>query len=294
MAKKPEAEAKKKKLCFVIGPIGHEGTETRDKADWLLHFIKTTVEPMDFKVERADEISHPGSITHQIINTIYEADLVIADLTGPNANAFYELAICHSAPKPVVHMIEEGQTIPFDVRDHRAIFYSLRNPEKVGLAMTELVAQIKETEKADFKVSNPISQALAIKKMEASPDEQTRIIAGMSERLSYLEEKVSRNSIADLIARDEFSVPSPVPFSGGLFGSPDNNQNVGGLLAEALLDTQASNKQKLGALGKLAEYNNRIAATTKIAARKRVLAEHKKRTGEGHPFYSKFGQGEEN
>jgi hypothetical protein len=34
-------KATKKKLCFVVGPIGSEDSEIRIHADWLLEFLVT-------------------------------------------------------------------------------------------------------------------------------------------------------------------------------------------------------------------------------------------------------------
>ncbi|MBF0355538.1 MAG: hypothetical protein HQL43_09910 [Alphaproteobacteria bacterium] len=256
-AKKLETEHKGKKLCFVIGPIGQEGTETRDKADWLLHFVKGAVEPLDYEVKRADEISEPGSITHQIINAIYEAELVIADLTGHNANAFYELAIRHSVQKPVIHMIEEGASIPFDIKDHRTIFYSPSNPRKMLVPMEKLVEQIEAISKPDFAVSNPISQALAIKKMEASPDKHGQMLVGIINRMDYLEDRLINKSYAEIMRREYASRDENSSAGGrGLFGMKnDSIRGALGLLGEALTDNQTVNNRNLGDLDKIARYN---------------------------------------
>ena len=90
--------ADKKKKCFVIGPIGEERLPERADADWLLQgIVKPALEndPFNYHVQRADEIAEPGSITDQIIGAVFEAEIVVADLTGANPNAFYELAIRH-------------------------------------------------------------------------------------------------------------------------------------------------------------------------------------------------------
>ena len=87
-----------KKTCFVVGPIGADGTEVRDQADWLLEaVIRPALEPLGYDVIRSDGIAEPGLITEQVINLVRDADLVVADLTGHNANAFYELALRHAA-----------------------------------------------------------------------------------------------------------------------------------------------------------------------------------------------------
>ena len=52
-------------------------------------------------------MSQPGSITTQIVDQILTAALVVADLTGHNANVLYELAIRHVVRKPVVQLIQK-------------------------------------------------------------------------------------------------------------------------------------------------------------------------------------------
>ena len=46
-------------------------------------------------VKRADEDPRPGLIDAQMIKDLLVADLVIADLSGVNPNAFYEIGIRH-------------------------------------------------------------------------------------------------------------------------------------------------------------------------------------------------------
>lgn len=45
---------------------------------------------------RSDEIAKPGRITDQIIDSIRNADAIIADLTGNNPNVMYELGYAHA------------------------------------------------------------------------------------------------------------------------------------------------------------------------------------------------------
>ncbi|KJB92172.1 hypothetical protein [Skermanella aerolata] len=76
-------------LCFVIGPIGEEGSDFRQHADDLFDLIiKPVVESTEFgyRADRADKIRKPGHITNQIIKMIKEADLVVADLSHRNPN----------------------------------------------------------------------------------------------------------------------------------------------------------------------------------------------------------------
>jgi hypothetical protein len=148
--------------CFVIGPIGDENSPERLHADWLFMGIVKHCFDQNFpgwQVERADMIPTPGMISSQIINRLHDVELVIADLTFHNANAFYEMAILHKVGKPIIHMIRKGDKIPFDVIPHRAIPFSIIRPQDHEEARSALKAAIAEATKPGFEPDNPISHA---------------------------------------------------------------------------------------------------------------------------------------
>lgn len=196
--KKPAKDAAPaKKMCFVIGPIGTEGEEPRRKADFLLKGIILPAAKecgFDIEVTRADQIADPGLITEQIIEAVLDSDLVIADLSDQNPNAFYELAVRHSTDKPTIHMFPVGQPIPFDIKDYRAVPFDITNIDKLLSAKSALAESMKIALAPGFKTSNPISKALGEKKLRASADPRDTVIAelasdlrAVSERLRYLE-----------------------------------------------------------------------------------------------------------
>ncbi len=126
-----EAPGQHKKLCFVIAPIGAPDTETRKRSDQVLkHVLAKTLEPLGYTVLRADKISQPGLITLQVLEAGLTADLVVADLTDQNPNVFYELAVRHAIEKPIIHIIDSVQAIPFDVSDFRTIKFDYRDLER--------------------------------------------------------------------------------------------------------------------------------------------------------------------
>lgn len=117
------AKEKEIKTCFIISPLGADGSETRRKLDGLLKsVIRPVFERLDFKVVAPHEIDKTGSITNQVIKHLLEADLVIANLTGLNPNVMYELAVRHSRRLPVVYMAEHSTELPFDILTERTIF----------------------------------------------------------------------------------------------------------------------------------------------------------------------------
>jgi len=178
-------------LCFVVGPIGEEGSETRTKANWLLKgIIKPVLEPRGYTVKRADEMPVPGNIDTQVINTVIDAELVIADLSELNANAFYELGLRHMSPnRPVIHMMRHGERIPFDNTSFRTVWFDHESFEGMQKAKASLEKQLDEIEKDGFKVETPVSRARAVNdvKFEGSDFEKT-----IQAELSELKNEVNR------------------------------------------------------------------------------------------------------
>ena len=97
------------KKCFVITPIGNEGSDIRKKAEGVISaVIEPVMEELDYEAFIPHKMTNPGSITSQVIQHIIEDDLVIANLTGLNANVMYELAVRHAIRKPIVCIAENG------------------------------------------------------------------------------------------------------------------------------------------------------------------------------------------
>lgn len=157
------------KTCFVIAPIGEEGSEIRQRSDQVLtHIIKPVAEECGYEAVRADEISEPGIITSQVIQHLVDDDLVIADLSGKNPNVFYELAVRHTVKKPVVQIIQSDESIPFDVAPTRTIHVDHRDLDSVANAKEELIKQIRSVEKDPRKVDSPISVAIDLQSLHQS------------------------------------------------------------------------------------------------------------------------------
>jgi hypothetical protein len=86
--------------------------------------VKPTVEKLDLTVMRADELHTSNSIMKDVWSSIYRAGVIIADCTGCNPNVFYELGIAHTVGIPVVIIVQDMQSIPFDLRHLRCVEYA--------------------------------------------------------------------------------------------------------------------------------------------------------------------------
>lgn len=110
------------KTCFLITPIGDDGSEQRKHADMILkHVVEPTAKEHGLEVVRADKIARSGLITQQIFDQLVRAKLCVADLSFNNANVFYELGVRHTCKLPTVQLIRKGDKIPFDVSQGRTI-----------------------------------------------------------------------------------------------------------------------------------------------------------------------------
>lgn len=130
MADNPPASAEQvpatKGTCFVISPIGAEGSSVRKHMDDVFFcIIKPACDRRRFEAVRGDHKARPGRITNHIVRSILEDPLIICVLTGANPNVYYELAIAESAGRPIIVLKQRDEPIPFDVKDVRIIEYDL-------------------------------------------------------------------------------------------------------------------------------------------------------------------------
>lgn len=129
--------------CFVISPIGEEGSEIRKRADQVYKYIISPVcEECGFEAIRVDKVNQSDSITQTIIDYIKESELVIADITGHNPNAFYEMGYRASIGKPMIHLKEKPEKIPFDISGIRAFDYELSDLDSVAEVKARLTKTI--------------------------------------------------------------------------------------------------------------------------------------------------------
>ena len=109
--------------CFVMMPYG----------SWFDRYYQEIYAPAikeaGFEPVRADELFSTGSVVEQIWEQIEKSKLLLADLTGKNANVFYELGLSHAARKPVIFTAAVVDDVPFDLRHLRVIIYDVREPE---------------------------------------------------------------------------------------------------------------------------------------------------------------------
>lgn len=119
------------RTCFVIMPIGDQeldgnvvsASDLKKRYDDLIKEALLKADPQ-LDVVRADEVATPGTITSDILTRIMHSDLVVADVTFPNANVFYELGLRHACRVgTIIIKDKDGPGVPFDIAHLRHIPY---------------------------------------------------------------------------------------------------------------------------------------------------------------------------
>jgi len=80
------------------------------------YIIKPAAKDAGYQCVRADEIQHAGNINVPMYQQLLTADVVIADVSTYNPNAFYELGVRHALkPYTTITIAEDKMVFPFDI-----------------------------------------------------------------------------------------------------------------------------------------------------------------------------------
>ena len=117
LATPPEMNLQQKyRRAFIIGPM----TDMR-RFNWLVNeVLRPLLEPAGYVVHCPDEGT--GNVMQSVLLNLEQADILVADLTGWNANVMYELGVYHSFGKPALLVREKNSSekgAPFDIRAYR-------------------------------------------------------------------------------------------------------------------------------------------------------------------------------
>lgn len=178
------------KICFIVTAIGESGTETRDRADEVFSYLIAPVcEELGYKPVRVDQVDAVDNINETIINYLKTAPMVVADMTGHNPNAFYELGFRQALELPLVPIIQTGNKLPFDVISQRTVFYNL-SVGKIEQSKRELKAKMKSFENFEM----PESRAERSLTLDDLNDNLTK---KLNKILNLLEKQQSRSPIVN-------------------------------------------------------------------------------------------------
>lgn len=169
------------KICFIVTAIGESGTETRDRADEVLSYLISPVcEELGYKPVRVDQVDAVDNINETIISYLKTAPMVIADMTGHNPNAFYELGFRQAKELPLVPIIQAGSGLPFDVISQRTVFYNL-SVGKIEQSKRDLKAKMKSFENFEMP-ENRAERSLTLEDLNDNLTEKLNKILNLLEK----------------------------------------------------------------------------------------------------------------
>jgi hypothetical protein len=137
-----------KPMVFVIMPFSE---------DYMALYEELKIQFGDaFDFKNAGDLDNQQNILQDIVEGIYQSSVIIADLTGLNANVFYELGLAHAMNKKVIIITQDIGELPFDIKSYRANEYSLKF-NKLPILIGELKKLLSGAIDNSVKYGNPVS-----------------------------------------------------------------------------------------------------------------------------------------
>ena len=188
-----------KPIVFVITPFGEDYLALYDD-------LKKTYEDK-YEFTNGGDLDNQQNILQDIVEGIFNADVVIADLTGLNPNVFYELGLAHAMNKKVIIITQDINELPFDIKSYRANEYSLQF-NKLPKFKIELTKLLNGAMDNSVSYGNPVMDYTPILKQTAfqripskdkiDNDDVSNIAEGNDE-----EEKGFIDYIADIVENSD-------------------------------------------------------------------------------------------
>ena len=104
--------------------------------------LQGAVTGLGMTCQRGDDIWEHDHIIQDVVSLIGKAKVVICDLTGRNANVFYETGIAHTLGRDVILIAQTAADVPFDVAAIRYIPY-LSNRQGLAALAAEVARRLE-------------------------------------------------------------------------------------------------------------------------------------------------------
>jgi len=141
--------------AFIIRPFGTKNGIDFDAVERTL--IDPALTKLEIEGRTTGEIVEAGNIREDMFQRLLTSDLIIADISIHNANAFYELGVRHALRAQRTFLIYGGlDEVPFDLKTDRYLKYDPADP---GASLEALVAGLEATIASD-RVDSPVFKLL--------------------------------------------------------------------------------------------------------------------------------------
>ena len=254
--------------CFVIGPIGNDlapiGSPDRIRYEEAIETWEKVIEPacveLGLSPLRASDISKAGEITEQVFRLVRDADIVIADVTGGNANVMYELGLRHTRQKSTFQIGEYGK-LPFDISTIRTLQFS-RTPAGLVDGRKKLRELLLATLGGG---SDPVT---ATRLWNTAPVVETSLVHSDNEDRQSNE--VEEPGVFELLAEMEAAFPELTKLA---TGTTQAMMKMTALAEKGTAEARSEEAAKAGFAGRLELANKMAVDLSPIADELETLAE---------------------
>src|SRR6266446_1811531 len=140
--------------AFIIRPVGTKAGIDFDKVEHEL--IDPVLAATGIQGRTTGEIVAAGNIREDMFQLLLISDLVIADISIHNANAYYELGIRHALREKRTFLIRakgsNTEEVPFDLRTDRYFAYDINRLEQAVPALQQAILETIRCERQDSPV----------------------------------------------------------------------------------------------------------------------------------------------
>lgn len=124
--------------CFVIMPFK---TEFDAVFEVVRDAVQNATPNKTIACHWLKDVHAAGRITDDILDSLDSAALTVADVTGSNPNVMWETGFAMALGKPTILIGQGMEDLPFDLKTHRVIGYSLMNLPDFRPRLSEAVRQ---------------------------------------------------------------------------------------------------------------------------------------------------------
>jgi tetratricopeptide (TPR) repeat protein len=168
------------KICFVIMPFSKK--EVNGKEIDFDQIYDNVFEPAIAAVDlpeggkliakRTDKDYTTGNIDVEMFQYLEYSRFALVDITGLNANVFYELGVRHHANESGTAIFrQEKVNIPFDISHIKAFPYGYE-PVEQATASRELITKVLTESLLYNRVDSPVQVALAAQRVQSNREQQ--------------------------------------------------------------------------------------------------------------------------
>ncbi|HUI07552.1 MAG TPA: hypothetical protein VL486_11175 [Verrucomicrobiae bacterium] len=202
---------KRRRLCFVIMPFsGIKGICT--ERQWTTIFeklVKPTAESAGYECRRSKPTR--GNIVRHIINDLADADAVIADVTGDNANVFYELGARHAIRGRSILIAQHTKYIRSDLRSYAHYIYDWRTQGGKDSFRAEVGSLLHALSEDTEREDNPVEDFLHL-------TDEREILRLATQKTSTLQLEASQAVLHDSAHTLRQIHKGRIPIKGGATG----------------------------------------------------------------------------